>query len=72
LKVTTAFGVTTGVGVGVGLGVGGFSITNKGEGVDRVEAGVNRGEADTAMLPATTATIARTKRMRVRMADWEG
>jgi hypothetical protein len=65
-------GAGVGVGVGDGLGVGGgFSITNKGDGVGRTAAIVYRGAAKTAMVPATRTRTVRTKRMRVRMADWE-
>jgi hypothetical protein len=68
--VTTPLAVATGAGVGsgVGLGVGGgCPITNSGEGVGRDAASVNLGEANTAMVPATSATIASRKRMIVRI-----
>jgi hypothetical protein len=68
--VTTPLGVATGVdvGVGVGLGVGGgFSITNNADGVGRAAASVNFGEANTAIVPATSTAIVSKKRMTVRI-----
>jgi hypothetical protein len=70
LNVTTVgVAAAVGVGVGVGLGVGGgCSITKRGDGVGRVVSNVYRGEAMTAMLPATSTSSVTTKRTMVRLA----
>jgi hypothetical protein len=77
LKVTTplAVGAAVGAGValgaaaGVGLGVGGgFSITNRGDGVGRAAVALKVGEANTVIAPATSTRSVSRKRIVVRIA----